>query len=79
MWRPVKKDPMDEDDEELDSAMMVLNKVQEKEEEKSESGNKKKLKMNVMILLNKEWDEVEEDKETTLWHDIKKCCTTVRN
>ena len=52
MWRPVKVDPEDEDDEELDSAMMVL---------------------------NKEWDEVEEDKATSLWQDIKKCCTTVRN
>ena len=37
MWRPVKTDPMDEDDEELDSAMMVLNKVQVKSE--SGSGN----------------------------------------
>ena len=52
MWRPVKAHPEDEDDEELDSAMMVL---------------------------NKEWDEVEEDKATTLWNDIKKCCTTVRD
>lgn len=52
MWRPVKVHPEDEDDEELDSAMMVL---------------------------NKEWDEVEDDKATTLWNDIKRCFTIVRN
>ena len=52
MWRPVKVHPGDEDDEELDSAMMVL---------------------------NKEWDEVEDDKATTLWNDIKRCFTIVRN
>ena len=53
MWKPVKARAEDEhDDEELDSAMMVL---------------------------NKDWDEVEDDKSTTLWNDIKKCCTTVRD
>ena len=52
MWRPLKVDPGDEDDEELDSAMMVLNKA---------------------------WSDVEEDRATTLWQDIKKCFLIVRD
>ena len=52
MWRPVKSEADEDDDEELDTAMMVL---------------------------NKEWDEVEDDKATSLWDDIKKCCLTVRD
>ena len=52
MWRPVKSEADEDDDEELDTAMMVL---------------------------NKDWDEVEDDKATSLWDDIKKCCLTVRD